>query len=499
MSVLEFLDSSVFTPVYQNDVPLINCPRVDAICKELQFAIQNGEEIFIYGDYDVDGLSAMMVWKEQLSLMRAAPPVLFRYVARTHMLDRDIIRQVQNTKARVVIICDTGSSLADRHILNMLQMQGYTTIVIDHHVFVGDYAIECNNRLTFNAYEERSFLGNCEVSGAYASLLVAKVLCEKYMNCPLAFNAKVYALCSMYSDCVDMSSPIARALYNSVAVANAQGPLLFNKLNAWDYLYGRRFFSYIVAPKLNGCFRMERLDILNRIFSATDRFQMQGVVEDLQEIHTEASSLTKAFVPEFERVRIGDIVLCTHIVTEETRLLHVRNFTGVIATQIANEEKAAVIVVVKDNRHYSGSFRDYYGRALLETFSLFSDCAGHPPAFKVEFSDLEEFKKHLHLLASQLNVEYEKPYLILNSGVIEGDEDINALALYNEYMNMKPGVVIAHRCSNTHLSRGTQFNKYYTVGLPTEKLLMTKRTLIDGASVLIEPAICRGVELRERE
>lgn len=499
MSVLEFLDSSVFSPVYQNEVPLINSEHVDAICRELQFSIRNNEEIFLYGDYDMDGFCSVMVWKEVLSLMRATPPAIFQYTSRTHMLDRDILRQVKKTKARVIIICDTGSGYADQHVLGMLQMQGYTTIVIDHHVFIGDYQLECKNRLTFNAYEERACLGNAEVSGAYASLLVAKVLCERYMECPLAYNAKVYALGSMYSDCVDMSSDIARALYNSVAITNAAGPVFLTQLNTWGYLYGRRFFSYIVAPKLNGCFRSERLDVLNRIFAVSDKYQMATVAAELQEMHSEARSLTKALVPLFERTRYGDVVLCIHVLDDNSRALHIRNYTGVIATQIANEEKAAVVAVVKDGRYYSGSFRDFYGRDLLGTFNLFADCAGHPSAFKVEFSSLDEFKRHLTLLSAQLSTDYAKPYMILNSGVIDGEADLNALALYNEYMNMKPYVIVSHKCNHVRCVRSTNFNKYYSVGLPTDKPVMTKRSLIEGASILIEPAICRGVELREME
>lgn len=497
MSVLEFLDSNVFTPVYQNDVPIINCPRVDAICQELRLAIQSGEEIFLYGDYDMDGFCAVMVWKEVLSLLRTRPPAIFEYTARTHTLDRDILRQVKRSKARVVIVCDTGSGASDQHVLGMLQMQGYTTIVIDHHVFMGDYAIECSNRLTFNAYEDRAFLGNCEVSGAYASLLVAKVLCEKYMNAPLAFNAKVYALGSMYSDCVDMSSDVARALYNSVAVANAVGPQFLNQLNSWNYLYGRRFFSYIVAPKLNGCFRMERLDMLNRIMSVSDRYQLRAVVEDLQAVHSEARTLTKAFIPQFTRTRIGNFVLCVHVLTDKSVAMHIRNFTGVIATQIAKEECAAVVVVVKEDRYYYGSFRDFYNRPMLDTFKLFADCAGHPSAFKVGFSDVDDFTRHLSLLM-QSDVVCEKPYMILNSGVLETDEDFDALALYNEYMNMKPSV-ISHTCVHTRCNRNTAYNRYYTVGLPANKIVMTKNVLVDGKTILIEPAICRGVELREME
>lgn len=286
MAVLDFLESDVFTPVHQNEVPLINSPRIDAICKVLQFAIENREEIFLYGDYDMDGFCSVMVWKEALELLQVEKLSFFHYTSRTHSLDKDILRQVRQTSARVVIICDTGSSFADRQVLGLLEMAGYVPIVIDHHVFSGDYLYECNNYLFFNSHEEREYLENCEVSGAYASLLVAKVLCEKYMNRPLAYNAKVYALASMYADNVDMSSSLARALYASVALGKSKGPLLFSELNRWDYLFGRRFFSYIVAPKLNGCFRMERFDVLNRLLDANDRYKMQTAVDQLCDAHT---------------------------------------------------------------------------------------------------------------------------------------------------------------------------------------------------------------------
>lgn len=499
MSVLEFIDSDVFSPVFQNDVPLVTSENIEAICKELAFAIKNKEQIFIYGDYDMDGFCSVMVWKEVLSLMRAPSPAIFKYISRTHALDRDILRQVEQSNARVVIICDTGSGIDDKHVLGMLQMRGYTTIVLDHHVFNGKYSAECDTRLTFNSYEERAVLGGCEVSGAYTSLLVAKVLCEKYLNCPLSYNAKVYALGSMYSDCVDMSSPVARALYNSVALTRASGPTFLSQLNKWGYMYGRRFFSYIVAPKINGCFRAEALDVLNRVFDTSDRYQLMQVSDCLQEMHSNARSLISALASKFERIRMGDIVLCTHVPDDSTRAMHVRNYTGVIAAKIASEEKAAVIAVVKDGNYYSGSFRDYYGRNLLSTCKLFSDCAGHPAAFKVSFGSLSEFKRHLQHLGNQLSAEYSKPYMILNSSIIENEADLDAIALYNEYMNTKPFVIVSHKCFGVKCARSTQYNKYYHVGLPTQKLVMTKNALTDGSTVLIEPSICRGVELREME
>lgn len=497
MSVLDYIDSEVFLPAYGNDVPMINNPRVDAICKEIFYAVQNQETIFVYGDYDADGMYSVMVWREVFSLMKAKPPVVFKYIQRTHNLDRDIQSQLKETDARVVIICDTGSGLEDIRLVNMLQVLGYTTVVIDHHVFEGDYFMECEHRLMFNSYEERQSMGDCDVSGAYASLLVAKVLCEKYVGCSLAYNAKVFALASMYSDCVDMSSNIARALYTSVCSASAPGPLLFTSLNKWGYLYGRRMFSYIVAPKINGCFRTGRFDVLNRVLSVENKFEMQTIAGELQGVHTDASARIKMFIPLFNREQFGEILLCSIELTDELAALNLSSFTGVIATQIANQEKTMTIVVVKDGTIYRGSYRDCYDREMLKTFQLFSDAAGHPAAFGLSFMSLQDFKRHLSLLSGQLDTEYEKPYTTFNSGFIESSADLDALALYNEFMNIRPRILVSHRCESPRLQRSTQYNKYYDVGLPGRKPVMTSRSLISGSSLLIEPAICRGVELRE--
>ena len=498
MSVLEFLDSSIFSPVYKNDIPYINSPQIEAICGELAFAIKNKEPIFVYGDYDLDGYSCLLMWKEILNSLQATS-IAFRYGKRMHTLDPDIVQQAGASGARVVIICDTGSGYSDKYVLNDLRVRGHTTIVIDHHVFYGSYGEEAKRHLFFNSYEERECLGSAEVSGCYASLLVAKVLCEKYMGTAVPYNAKVYALASMYGDCVDMSTPVGRAIYNVVALSNAAGPTFLTLVNKYSYRYSRRFFSFILAPKINGCFRMEKLDVLNAIVSAPNKFAMAAAVEDLIAAHTEASSLTSSFVHMFERERIGDLVLCVHEATEESRSLHIRNFTGVVAMRIAEEEKSAVVAVVHDRNMFSGSFRDFYNRGLLQTFKLFADCAGHPSSFKVEFSDKADFSRHISLLGGKLSIVAEKPYFVLNSGVLESSADIDALALYNEYMNRSPQVLVSHKCETTRLLRNTKFLNHYDVGLCGGKPLITKRRIQMGSTILIEPAICREVEMRERE
>lgn len=411
-----------------------------------------------------------------------------------HSLDPHIISQIARTKCRLVIICDTGSSAKDREILALLRVHGYTTVVIDHHNWEGDYTASTERGLIFNSHEERELLRGHEVSGAYASLLVASYLCEKYFSHSLSYNAMVYALASMYADCVDMSTPPGRALYNTVTVLKMPGPQLLSAMNKYNYRYSKRFFSWIVNPKINACFRTEQFGPVNRALTFKDRYEIQSIVGEFQAVHSESVRLVDAFTPLFQRERFGNIVLCTHKSTVETRALHIRNFSGRVAQKIANEEKAMTIAVIKTNSIYEGSYRDYFQRNMLKTFKLFCNADGHGPAFGLSFNSYDYIVRHLKHLADILSAGDISQDILLSSNLVKTKEDVNALALYNEYMNTNPRVIINHRCPYVRLLRSTQYRKTYDVGLPYH--VSSTLPLLDGMGIQLDPCLTSGVELR---
>lgn len=494
MSVLSYIDADIFTPVCQNKLPAISSPNIDAICKELFYAIKAKEPIFVYGDYDMDGLCAAMVWDEVLSTLYNVPVIHFNYTQRMHSVDPQIVSQAKASRARIVIICDSGSGISDRDTLSMLRLNGHVPIVIDHHNWEGDYVSASYHNLMFNSHEENKLLGGAEISGAYASLLVASRLCEKYFNHSLSYNAMVYALASMYSDVVDLASIPGRALYNMVSMIKMPGPTMFNAMNAWNYSYCRRFFSYIVGPKVNACFRTEEFGPLNRALTVKDKYEMNSVVSSLGDVHSRASKLVDVFAPMFKRERFGDILLCVHIADNDSRALHVRNFSGLIANKIAQEEKCVVIAVIKDSRVYQGSFRDFYNRKLLPTFKLFCRSDGHDSAFGLEFTNINDFKRHLRRLSETVEAGARKDYNVISSSLVQSEEDVQALALYNEYMNVRPRIMLTHRCSYVKPVRVTRYRKVYDVGLPYT--VSSTLPLIEGSNILVEPTISKSVELR---
>lgn len=497
MNIMDYLDSEMFTPAYGGDLPVVKSDNIDRICRELYYAIKNEETIFIYGDYDMDGFAAANVWGEILSSLYHVPPVFFRYVNRMHSIDPAIVDQAKRSGARVVIICDSGSGIRDREVVAKLRMNGHEPIVIDHHNWEGDYESSCIYNLIYNSHEENELLGGAEISGAYASLLVGKHLCDKYFQHSLSFNAMIFALASMYSDCVDLATAPGRALYNIVQTVQMPGPLLLSSMNKWNYSFSRRFFSFIVAPPINACFRIEEFGLLNSGMLIKDKYLSPKVSDKFYVAHKYAKELVELLVPVFNRERYGNITVCVHAIVPETRAMYVRNFSGLIANRIAQEEKGMAIVVIKDGKTYEGSYRDFYNRKMLSTFRLFCVADGHDSAFGLSFSNLSEFTRHIQRLSETATVKTEKDYEAMSSRFVSSVEDVQALAVFNEYRNVRPKILLSHKCSSVRLVSTTRFRRVYDVGLPYN--VSCTLPIMEGANLLIEPMITKSVELRAVE
>lgn len=493
MSVDGYIDYGIFAPLFGNTIPDVTSPGIEAICKELSLAIRMNEEIFVYGDYDMDGFCAAMVWENVLSSLYKVPVRHFQYIQRMHTLDYDVIRQVRKSNARCVIICDTGSSVSDRAVMSVLRANGNIPIVIDHHNWDGQYHQDQASWLIFNSHEERNLFNQAEISGAYASLVVAARLCRKYFSHSVSYDAMVYALASMYSDVVDLSTEIGRALYNAVSLCKMPGPTLLNALNTKDYKYTRRMFSFFVSPKVNACFRLEQFGVLNRAFEVRDKHTAQSLALEFGNVHSESIQRVNTLVPLFAREQYGSILLCIHEPTMGTEVLQVRNFSGLIANRIAREEMCAVVTLIKTGNTYEGSFRDYYNRKMLDVFKLFCTADGHDVAFGISTSDLNDFRRHLAGLTGTMKSGARSDYFTISSQLIEDSSEIDALALYNEYMNVQPKVMLNHRTSYCRVLRANKWGRKYEMGLPLP--VRTKAPVLEGHYVLIEPTVTRDVEL----
>ena len=122
-------------PKYEDLANPFALPDMDKAIKRIQQAIENNEKILIYGDYDVDGVTASTVMEQTLILAGARPEnieiMLPDRFADGYGMSPKLVKRAQDIGARLVITVDCGSR--NHGIIDELNTLHIDTIITDHH------------------------------------------------------------------------------------------------------------------------------------------------------------------------------------------------------------------------------------------------------------------------------------------------------------------------------------------------------------------------------
>ena len=110
-------------------------PGMKEVVKRIKQAINRGEKILVFGDYDVDGVTASTLMAEALQLAGVAAENIEimlpdRFKDGYGMSSR-VVEQAEIWGAKLVITVDTGSR--NPEVIEELKRHGIDTIVTDHH------------------------------------------------------------------------------------------------------------------------------------------------------------------------------------------------------------------------------------------------------------------------------------------------------------------------------------------------------------------------------
>lgn len=127
------LSTDFLNPSYSNliDPYLINDMK-EAVMR-IKKAIESGEKILVYGDYDVDGVTASTLMENALKLAGATSVDIMlpdRFMDGYGMSPR-LIQKAKQNKITLVITVDCGSK--NHSIIDELNQMGVDTIITDHH------------------------------------------------------------------------------------------------------------------------------------------------------------------------------------------------------------------------------------------------------------------------------------------------------------------------------------------------------------------------------
>jgi single-stranded-DNA-specific exonuclease len=388
---------------------------MNAAVERLERAIAAREPVLLYGDYDVDGTTAVVLLKTAIEMLGG--------VARFHVphrlregygLQSSVLEEAYAEGARLVITVDTGMRAFSE--AETARRLGLDLIITDHHLLeAGDAVPHALAILNPNqpgcAYPEK-FL-----CGAAIALKLAQAILERRDQArtrekTLPSFLKMAAIATI-ADAVPLKGEnrvIAalglralrrpagaglRALFAAAALDPAA-----KALTGYDV-------AFRLAPRINAAGRMDVASDIVELFTTRDAARAAELAAKLERLNRERRETEVSALTAIEKRLAGDAELASErLLVIDGKGWH-RGVIGILASRVVERTAKPVIVVSVEEGVAHGSGRSVDGFQLLNAIEscadLFTRFGGH--AFAVGFAlpaaELPELKRRLRLYAEE--------------------------------------------------------------------------------------------------
>jgi len=398
-----------------------------AAVDRLDEAIERKEGILIYGDYDVDGTTAIVILKTAIELCGGSAEFHVPHrIKEGYDLRRDVIERAAAAGIHLIISVDTGiRAFAAAETAHRL---GVDLIVTDHHLPGQDGMPTALAVLNPNQpgceYPCKALCG-AGVAFKLAQALMERRLAQRDQAPLLKSFMKIVAIATI-ADAVPLTGENrVFARLGLEALRSAVNPGLKALLEVAQ-VGGRPLTSgevgFRIAPRINAAGRMDVARDVIELFSVKDASRARELANKLDQLNAERQA---------EERRILDAIHSRF--EQEPRLLDSfclvidgdgwhRGVIGITATRVVERYCRPTLVVSRegDEAHGSGrSIRAFHLLNALESCApLFTRFGGHAHAvgFSMPASNLPELCSHLDAYArARLTLADFEPVLDLDA------------------------------------------------------------------------------------
>ena len=386
-----------------------------AAVERLERAIASREPILLYGDYDVDGTTAVVLLKTAIEMLGGI--VRFHVPHRIregYGLQSSVLQAAHAEGVRLVITVDTGMrAFAEAETARSL---GLDLIVTDHHLADAHDALPdalaiLNPNQPGCAYPEKS------LCGAAIALKLAQAVLERRDSArtrekTLPSFLKMAAIATI-ADAVplkgenrviaslglrELRKPIGAGL-RALFAAAALDPEA-KQITGFDV-------AFRLAPRINAAGRMDVASEVIELFTTRDNARAQQLAAKLERLNRERRDTEAAALTAIEsRLATDEELAASRLLVVDGDGWH-RGVIGILASRVVERTaKPAIVVSIEDGVAH-GSGRSVDGFPLLDALEscadLFTRFGGH--AFAVGFAlpahALTELKSRLNLYAEK--------------------------------------------------------------------------------------------------
>lgn len=399
---------------------------IERICA----AIANRETTLIYGDYDVDGTTAVVILKTAIELCGGTTDFHVPHrIKEGYGIKDDVIERAAAAGVRLVISVDTG--IRAFQAAETARRVGVDLIVTDHHLPETHQGLP-NALAVLNPNQNGCDYPCKALCGAGVAFKIAQALFARFKDAPeqaklIPSFLKMVAMATI-ADAVPLVGenrvmarlgleglrrPVNGGLKALMEVSGLAG--LGRALSAGDV-------GFRLGPRINAAGRMDVAKDVIELFTCKDQERCREIAQKLDQLNSERQTEEARIVAEIESQLAAEPDLTgRYCMVFDGDGWH-RGVVGIVASRVVEKTGRPALVVAKDGEEAHGSGRSISALHLLDALEscreLFTRFGGHAHAvgFALPSSQLPELKLRLNQFAqSRLTAEDLLPELAIDA------------------------------------------------------------------------------------
>lgn len=430
-------------PKYENLTPPETLADMEKAVTRIKMAIEKDEKILIYGDYDVDGVTASTLMEQALTLAGVKKDHIYimlpdRFVDGYGMSPR-LIEKAKEEGVTLVVTVDCGSRNHD--IVNELNIYNIDTIITDHHE-CGDTLPEAvaviNPKRKDQKDEKLSCLAGVGVAFKLAEALKNAGLIKEGQEKWLLDLVLIGTIC----DSMLLTGENRILCYYGVKVlAVTKRPGLKELMRSADVKnITSESIGFQIGPRLNAAGRLETAELSLQLLRTTSSAEAASIAQQLEVLNSKRRTEQRAALEEIK----SRANLLENPVIIESGKYH-EGIIGIVAGRLVEEyHRPAIVLTEVEDNIFKGSGRSFGDFSLANALEFTRDTiitgGGHAAAagVKVSRDNLFAFREKINEFYKSLKLKNQEKYFDSHAEIILNDASDVSLELLEDLSLLEP-------------------------------------------------------------
>lgn len=375
---------------------------MDKAAGRVGLAMSRGEKIAVFGDYDVDGITATCLLTDFLRRHGAdAVSYIPGRLEEGYGLNPIAIHQLHAEGVKLIVTVDCGITAVNE--AELCKQLGIDLVITDHH--------ECKQTLpaavaVVDPHRPNGGYPHKNLSGVGVAFKLASALCGS-QETVLEEYADMVCLGTV-ADVMPLQGEnrvfVARGLESLAHTKRPGIAALMAECGCAPETVSASSIGFMLAPRINAAGRMGQIDLAVELFLTDDPDKAAEAARGLCELNRQRQAVeSEIYRQAVSMLPMGKPPEAIVLADESWH----QGVVGIVASRIAEEYACPTFLICLDGEHGKASSRSHGGFNLFASLSalspLLESYGGHELAagFTISRANIPEFRRQICALAAQ--------------------------------------------------------------------------------------------------